>query len=33
MSYDLIIKNGNVVFRDGVRKVDIGVKMKNLLHS
>lgn len=26
MMYDLIIKNGNVVFRDGVRKVDIGVK-------
>ncbi len=26
MTYDLIIKNGNVVFRDGVRQVDIGVK-------
>jgi allantoinase len=26
MNYDLIIKNGNVVFRDGVRQVDIGVK-------
>src|SRR3954466_14822637 len=26
MIYDLIIKNGNVVFRDGVRQVDIGVK-------
>ncbi|MFJ5713914.1 allantoinase AllB [Neobacillus sp. NPDC093127] len=25
MSYDLIIKGGNVVFHDGVRKVDIGV--------
>lgn len=26
VKYDLIIKGGNVVFRDGVRKVDIGVK-------
>lgn len=26
MNYDLIIKGGNVVFHDGVRKVDIGVK-------
>ncbi len=26
MSYDLIIKGGNVVFHDGVRKVDIGIK-------
>jgi allantoinase len=26
MSYDLIIKGGNVVFHDGVRKADIGVK-------
>ncbi|MGG3432937.1 allantoinase AllB [Heyndrickxia coagulans] len=25
MKYDLIIKNGNVVFGDGVRKVDIGI--------
>ena len=30
MSYDLIIKNGNVVFRDGVRKVDIGVKNEKI---
>ncbi|TQR18751.1 allantoinase AllB [Psychrobacillus soli] len=28
--YDLIIKNGNVVFRDGVRKVDIGVKNEKI---
>ncbi|WP_066067665.1 allantoinase AllB [Neobacillus soli] len=26
MKYDLIIKGGNVVFHDGVRKADIGVK-------
>lgn len=26
MIYDLLIKGGNVVFHDGVRKVDIGVK-------
>jgi len=26
MTLDLVIKGGNVVFRDGVRKVDIGVK-------
>lgn len=26
MSFDLIIKQGDVVFRDGVRKVDIGIK-------
>jgi allantoinase len=26
MSYDLLIKGGNVVFHDGVRKVDIGIK-------
>lgn len=26
MSYDLVIKGGNVVLRDGVRQVDIGVK-------
>lgn len=30
MMYDLIIKNGNVVFRDGVRKVDIGVKNEKI---
>lgn len=28
--YDLIIKNGNVVFRDGVRQVDIGVKNEKI---
>lgn len=28
--YDLIIKNGNVVFRDGVRQVDIGVKHEKI---
>jgi allantoinase len=26
MSYDLLIKGGNVAFHDGVRKVDIGIK-------
>ena len=26
MTYDLIIKGGNVVFHDGVRKVEIGIK-------
>lgn len=26
MTFDLVIKGGNVVFRDGVRKVDIGIK-------
>ena len=30
MTYDLIIKNGNVVFRDGVRKVDIGIKNEKI---
>ena len=30
MKYDLIIKGGNVVFRDGVRKVDIGVKNEKI---
>ncbi|MFJ5770877.1 allantoinase AllB [Psychrobacillus sp. NPDC093180] len=30
MTYDLIIKNGNVVFRDGVRQVDIGVKNEKI---
>lgn len=30
MTYDLIIKGGNVVFRDGVRKVDIGVKNEKI---
>lgn len=30
MTFDLIIKNGNVVFRDGVRKVDIGVKNEKI---
>lgn len=30
MMYDLIIKNGNVVFRDGVRQVDIGVKNEKI---
>lgn len=28
--YDLIIRNGNVVFRDGVRQVDIGVKHEKI---
>lgn len=30
MTYDLIIKNGQVVFRDGVRQVDIGVKNEKI---
>ncbi len=30
MSYDLIIKGGNVVFHDGVRKVDIGIKNEKI---
>lgn len=30
MTYDLVIKNGNVVFRDGVRPVDIGVKNEKI---
>ena len=30
MTYDLIIKGGNVVFRDGVRQVDIGVKNEKI---
>ncbi|MFJ8065086.1 allantoinase AllB [Psychrobacillus sp. NPDC096426] len=30
MTYDLIIKNGNVVFHDGVRQVDIGVKNEKI---
>jgi allantoinase len=30
VSYDLIIKGGNVVFHDGVRKVDIGIKNEKI---
>ncbi|MDI2586903.1 allantoinase AllB [Psychrobacillus sp. NEAU-3TGS] len=30
MMYDLIIRNGNVVFREGVRQVDIGVKNEKI---
>ncbi|MGE8206645.1 allantoinase AllB [Heyndrickxia sp. NPDC080065] len=30
MIYDLIIKGGNVVFRDGVRKVDIGISNEKI---
>jgi allantoinase len=30
MAYDLVIKGGNVVFRDGVRKVDIGIKNEKI---
>lgn len=30
MVFDLIIKGGNVVFRDGVRQVDIGVKNEKI---
>lgn len=30
MAFDLIIKNGKVVFRDGVRQVDIGVKNEKI---
>ena len=26
MAFDLVIKGGNVVLRDGVYKVDIGIK-------
>ncbi|ALC88929.1 allantoinase [Bacillus sp. FJAT-18017] len=30
MAFDLVIKGGNVVFRDGVRKVDIGIKNEKI---
>ncbi|MEH7125210.1 allantoinase AllB [Bacillus sp. JJ1773] len=30
MTFDLLIKGGNVVFRDGVRKVDIGIKNEKI---
>uniref|UniRef100_UPI00292ED6A6 amidohydrolase family protein n=1 Tax=Neobacillus sp. YIM B06451 TaxID=3070994 RepID=UPI00292ED6A6 len=30
MALDLLIKGGNVVFRDGVRKVDIGIKNEKI---
>ncbi|OCA85850.1 allantoinase [Bacillus sp. FJAT-27225] len=30
MAYDLVIKGGNVVFRDGVRKVDIGINNEKI---
>lgn len=30
MTFDLIIKGGNVVFRDGIRRVDIGVKNEKI---
>ncbi|KAB2338243.1 allantoinase AllB [Cytobacillus depressus] len=30
MTLDLLIKGGNVVFRDGVRKVDIGIKNEKI---
>ncbi len=30
MKFDVIIKGGNVVFRDGVRKADIGIKNEKI---
>lgn len=31
MNYDLLIKNGNVVLHDGVRKIDIGIKNEKIV--